>query len=294
MSSFGGGRIDVARPILLDRHTVSYDVSCTSEMRKYFSGRGMFITYDADISIVPNALLLIPVLSTLAPIAWALGADLSAHSIDAGFLRALGDIQRSFQRLHPEVSWSGDVFGDEVVDTRTSYPGRERAILFSGGVDSVTSAVVHREEKPLLVTVWGADLGLAQQRRWDQVSASNWKFAQERSFNISFIKTNFRTFFNSYRLKPKYVDHFPNWYSAFQQGLCQRCECLRGPIMAMRAKLPRPPAQTSPKSFCPHLGILSRRRERDHAHSPTHCPLVVHVACCERLRRALGSRSWPN
>jgi len=219
MSSFGGGRIDVARPILLDRHTVSYDVSCTSEMRKYFSGRGMFITYDADISIVPNALLLIPVLSTLAPIAWALGADLSAHSIDAGFLRALGDIQRSFQRLHPEVSWSGDVFGDEVVDTRTSYPGRERAILFSGGVDSVTSAVVHREEKPLLVTVWGADLGLAQQRRWDQVSASNWKFAQERSFNISFIKTNFRTFFNSYRLKPKYADHFPNWYSAFQQGL---------------------------------------------------------------------------
>src|SRR6478672_8655235 len=112
MSSFGGGRIDVARPILLDRYTVSYEVSCTSEMRKYFSGRGMFITYDADISIVPNALLLIPVLSTLAPIAWALGADLSAHSIDAGFLRALGDIQQSFRRLHPDASWSGEVFGD--------------------------------------------------------------------------------------------------------------------------------------------------------------------------------------
>jgi hypothetical protein len=219
MSTAGGGRIDVARPILLDRYTVSYDVSCTREMRKYFSGRGMFITYDADISIVPNSLLLIPLLSSLAPIAWALGADVSAHSIDAEFLRALGEIREAFRRLHPGANWTGDVFGDEVVDTRTSYPGRERAVLFSGGVDSVTSVVIHKEEKPRLVTVWGADLGLAQQRRWEQVSAANWKFAKSRSLDISFIKTNFRTFFNSYRLKPTYVDHFPNWYSAFQQGL---------------------------------------------------------------------------
>ena len=214
-----GGRIDVASPILRDRYTVSYDVSCTREMQKYFSGRGMFITYDADITLVPNALLLIPLLSSLAPIAWALGADVSAHSIDAGFLRALGKIKESFRRLHPGANWTGDVFGDEVVDTSASYEGRGRAILFSGGVDSVTSVVVHREEKPRLVTVWGADLGLAQQRRWEQVSAANWKFAQARSLNISFIKTNFRTFFNSYRLKPRYADHFPNWYSAFQQGL---------------------------------------------------------------------------
>src|SRR4026208_1488815 len=77
----GGGRIDVARPVLVDRYTVSYDLTCTRELQKYFSGRGMFITYDADISIVPNALLLIPLLSSLAPIAWALGADVSAHSI---------------------------------------------------------------------------------------------------------------------------------------------------------------------------------------------------------------------
>lgn len=219
MTSSGGGRIDVASPILLDRYTVSYDVSCTREMRKYFSGRGMFITYDADISLVPNALLLIPLLSSLAPIAWALGADVSAHSIDASFLRALGEVKQSFRRLHPEANWTGDVFGEEVVDASASYEGYGRAILFSGGVDSVTSVVVHKEEKPRLVTVWGADLGLAQQRRWEQVSAANWRFAQARSLNISFIKTNFRTFFNSYRLKPRYADHFPNWYSAFQQGL---------------------------------------------------------------------------
>jgi hypothetical protein len=215
----GGGRIDVARPVLVDRYTVSYDLTCTRELQKYFSGRGMFITYDADISIVPNALLLIPLLSSLAPIAWALGADVSAHSIDAGFLRALDEVRRSFRHLHPEASWTGDVFGDEVVDTSASYEGYGRAILFSGGVDSVTSVLLHREEKPRLVTVWGADLGLAQQHRWDQVSAANWRFAQARSLDISFIKTNFRTFFNSYRLKPTYVDHFPNWYSAFQQGL---------------------------------------------------------------------------
>jgi len=219
MTAPSAGRIDVGSPILLDRFTVSYDVKGSREMRKYFSGRGMFITYDSDITLVPNALLLIPLLSTLAPIAWALGAEISAPALDAGFMRALSEIKDSFRRLYPRANWTGDVLGEELVDSSTSYEGRGRAILFSGGVDSVTSVVVHREEKPRLVTVWGADLGLSQQHRWEQVSAANWRFAKARSLDISFIKTNFRTFFNSYKLKSTYADHFPNWYSAFQQGL---------------------------------------------------------------------------
>ena len=80
------GQINVAKPVLLDRSVVSYELSCSSEMSRYFSSQRMFVSYDADVSLVPNALLLIPLLSTLAPIAWALGADINAPCIDVGFL----------------------------------------------------------------------------------------------------------------------------------------------------------------------------------------------------------------
>ena len=219
MGSSRGGQIDVAKPIVVDRSFVSYELSCSSEIRRYFSSRAMFVSYDADVSLAPSALLLIPLLSSLAPIAWALGADINLPCIDVRFLRALGEIRQSFRRLYPDGDWSGEVRADQIVDTSPSYQGTGNAILFSGGVDSVTSVVLHKEEKPRLVTVWGADLGLAQHHLWDQVSAANRTFARNKSVEISFIKTNFRTFFNSYRLNATSPQRFSNWYSGFQQGL---------------------------------------------------------------------------
>lgn len=212
-------RIEVSRPVLINGSTVSYELSCAPEMRKYFSSRRMFATYDVDMSDVPEALLLIPLLATLAPIAWFLGAELRAPCIDVEFLQALVDIKESFRRLHSAADWSGEVRANRLVDTSRSYQGRRHAILFSGGVDSVTSAVVHREKKPRLITVWGADLGLAQHGQWEQALAANRTFARNRSVNISFIKTNFRTFFDSYKLNARSKRHFPNWYSGYQQGL---------------------------------------------------------------------------
>ena len=213
------GKIEVGKPILVDGFTVRYELKCSPGMRKYFSSRDMFVTYDADMSDVPEALLLIPFLSSAAPIAWSLGAELRAPCIDVEFLHALSEIKESFRRFHPAGDWSGEVRGDLIVDTSRSYRVRRRAILFSGGVDSVTSAVVHQDENPRLVTVWGADLGLAQHRPWEQVSAATRTFAQHRSMDISFVKTNFRTFFNSYKLNARSQPSFPNWYSGFQQGL---------------------------------------------------------------------------
>jgi hypothetical protein len=214
------GRIEVGRPVLIDRMTVRSELNCTSPLRKYFSSESMFVTYDVDLSDVSEAILLIPLLSTVAPIAWALGAQVHVPCIDAVFFQALSEIKQSFQLLHPKIEWSGEV-GGEIVDDGKTYQGSGHAILFSGGVDSLTSFVVHRQKKPRLVTVWGADLGLADHGRWERVSARNRAFAESKSVDISLVKTNFRTFFNSDILKAKFksLEHYPNWYSAIQQGL---------------------------------------------------------------------------
>lgn len=220
-SSSSPDQIEVARPVLIDRATVRYELNCTPPIRKYFSSQSMFVTYDVDLSDVQDAILLIPFLSTVAPIAWVLGAELHVPCLDAVFFEVLNKIRESFLHLHPGMDWSGEVRANQIVDCSGTYEGSRPAILFSGGVDSLTSFVVHREKKPRLVTAWGADIGLAHHRQWEQVSAQNRVFAESKSLDISFIKTNFRTFFDSYLLKARFksLDRFSNWYSAIQQGL---------------------------------------------------------------------------
>jgi hypothetical protein len=212
-------RIDVAAPAVENKTKVRYGLTCDAGMREYFSSERMFVTYDVDVSNVPEHLLLIPLLSTLAPISWSLGAELRVPSIDKAFLDALGQIREAFRRLHPASSWGGEISADRIVDHGQAAARGNSAILFSGGVDSVISFVAHRQENPRLVTVWGADLGLSQRRDWEKVSTSNRTFAHSRSVDISFIETNFRTFFNSYKLEAGFPQRFPNWYSGYQQGL---------------------------------------------------------------------------
>ena len=102
----------------------------------------------------------------------------------SGSCHSLDEIKLSFRRLYPAGDWSGEIRADQIVDTSRSYQGSKDAVLFSGGVDSVTSVVLHKEKKPRLVTVWGADLGLAQHRLWDQVSAANRTFTRNKSVEI--------------------------------------------------------------------------------------------------------------
>jgi len=210
--------IVVTPPALDDPFTVRYQLACTGSTRRYFSAEPMFVRYDVDVRAVPESILLIPLLGTLVPIAWVLGATLHVPVIDEAFLEALPVIRRSFQRLHPTIDWTGDVRA-ETIATETANPGHRTALLFSGGVDSLASYVSHRQENPLLVSVWGADIGLSQPEKWEQVSNANGSFARTRGTDISFIATNFRTFFRHGKLRADFLASFPNWYSGAQQGL---------------------------------------------------------------------------
>jgi hypothetical protein len=178
----------------------------------------MFVRYDVDVDRVPDSVLLIPFLGTIVPIAWVLEATLSVPVVEASFWEALPAVQQSFQRLYPAVPWAGQMHA-ETVEEGGAEPGGRSALLFSGGVDSVASFVNHESERPLLVSVWGADIGLHQSRDWQRVAAANRVFAHEHGLDIAFITTNFRTFFNHDELRSRFLPSFPNWYSGIQQGL---------------------------------------------------------------------------
>jgi hypothetical protein len=211
--------IVVQKPVLVGSGTVRYALRPARPAKKYFSHQPMVATYDVDVGSVPMAILLVPFVATVAPIAWALGAELRVPVADTFFLKSLDAVRQGLERLYPAITWSGRVCAEEVVDCRQAHPGDGVALLFSGGVDSHASFVLHRDEKPRLISVWGADVGLRQRDAWEEVAAANREFARRRSVPISFIETNFRTFFNHYKLRARFFGGFPNWYSAAQLGL---------------------------------------------------------------------------
>jgi hypothetical protein len=206
-------------PVLVGGRTVRYAVRPSGSIARYFPDQAMVATYDIEIEAVPPPILLVPLVATVAPIAWALGADLRVPVADAVFLESLTAVGRGFERVHPAVDWGGRVRAEEVVDCREAPRGEGMALLFRCGVDSLASFLIHRSENPRLVSVWGADIGLRQRRAWEHVAAANREFAQRRSVPISFIETNFRTFFNHHKLRARFFGGFSNWYSAAQQGL---------------------------------------------------------------------------
>jgi hypothetical protein len=179
----------------------------------------MFVSYDVNLSGVPDNILLIPGLATLAPIAWILRAELHTPPVDRVFLESLERIRRSLERLYPTIRWDGRVRPAAVADNNEKCGRGGQAIMFSGGVDSLASYVRHRHERLRLVSVWGADVGLGQSREWAEVAAANSQFARDRSVPVSLVKSNFRTFFNHHALQARFFPAFPNWYSAVQQGL---------------------------------------------------------------------------
>lgn len=210
-------RIVVDKPVVVGS-TVTYNLRPDRALRSYFSSERMFATYEVRLADVPQPILLIPFVATLAPIAWALGAELRLPSVDRVFLESLLEVREALRELHPAVSWDGDIRADTIVDgDEASY--EHEALLFSGGVDSLASFVTHRHGKPLLVAVWGADVGVGKTDVWDRVMAAHRRFASGQRLDIVSVKSNFRTFFSHYKLRARFFRNFANWYSAAQQGL---------------------------------------------------------------------------
>jgi hypothetical protein len=202
-----------------DGSTVRYELRASRPIERYFSSEQMFVTYDVDLAGVPESIRVIPGLSTLAPIAWILGAELHTTAVDATFLESLQRVRGSLRHLYPAIRWGGEVRADAVVATGDTYVSGREALFFSGGVDSLASFVRRRHASPQLVSVWGADVGLGHPAEWQHVVAGHREFAGSRSLGLSLLKTNFRTFFNHHKLHARFFGAFPNWYSAVQQGL---------------------------------------------------------------------------
>src|SRR5262249_56007317 len=111
--------------------TIQNELLVSRPFKTYFSSEKMFVTYDVDLTGVPEAFLVIPGLSTLAPIAWVMGAELHTPITDTIFLESLHRVRQSLQHLYPTIHWGGGVRAAAVVNSDETYRCGNEALLFT-------------------------------------------------------------------------------------------------------------------------------------------------------------------
>ncbi len=194
----------------------------SEEVRRYFNGDRLFLTFDQNIEKINKSILSIPALSVVAPVAWAVGADVYLDSTDACFLRSLKNVESQFIKWFPRFSFSTEIHVDHVVSDASS--GKRVALLFSGGLDSLTSYLQHKEQKPVLISIWGVGVPISESRYWNLLKEKLQDFADQEGLRIHFVETNANELLNMELLDRNFLPagFRPagfNWNLAVSHGL---------------------------------------------------------------------------
>ena len=125
---------------------------------KYLTGN-FFAEYDKDIDLskLDYSIQIMPFIMNVLSIVWISGKDWYIDSMDQDLYASLDTIKEVFRRMYPRTKWEGRLIPHRLVKNVPPFkPDTNRiALLFSGGLDSTTSSLYHREKKQLLITAWG-------------------------------------------------------------------------------------------------------------------------------------------
>lgn len=204
--------------IQINDNRVNYNYDFDGKWKELLLDEKMFCEYDINLDNVPKSILIIPFLCNVLPISWVFNLTIEVDELDEKFADCIKDLKNGYQNMFPSIKMGGNILVKKVVSNINSTDNT--GALFSGGVDAFNTLFQHMDEKPTLLTVWGADITLNDIEGWNKVKEHNIEIAKQFSLEYSFVKSNFRTFINYGNLS-QYVRKFVNdeWWHGFQHGI---------------------------------------------------------------------------
>jgi hypothetical protein len=173
-----------------------------------------------DMSALEEAVLRVPFLLNIAPVVWLSGLQLRTDAIDATLHASLNRLRDLFRTEYPGIRWQGNLVPDRVErhDPNAAASASRPALLFSGGLDSVTSLYRHLAEQPLLITVHGADVRPEDTTSWKALSGLAAGYAREHNLESVLVQSNVVDFLNQQRLST-IAGAEVNWWGNVQHGM---------------------------------------------------------------------------
>ena len=202
--------------ICKNRIDISY--SLEGEWGRFFNqNEPFFVEYSEDISSVPKGVAVIPFICNILPIAWLCDADIHLPELDEDFYNSIPDFKAGYEKMYPMFSFKGNIIPETLILSENS--GKNTAAFFSGGVDAFTTLIMHRDEKPALITLWGSDVPFEDVAGWDIVQNHTKSSAELFSVNSLIVKSSFRRFIFEGLLSSFVSDSGDGWWHGFQHGI---------------------------------------------------------------------------
>lgn len=232
---------------ILNGNTVVFKLSYPSRIKKYLAWDHIYAKYSERIDCVDESILNIPAVSSLVPLAWALGVDISVKKLDKAFTESLNKVKPTFENWHPNFSFSTEIRVEELVSNK--FHNKGYALLFSGGLDSTVSYIRNREKKPDLISIWGIDVLTRKRNSWENAKTQITAFAKQEKVKAYFIKSNIRELFYDSLLS---VELGRPWWVFVNHGLTLIGLCAPltkegfGTLLIASTRGPQKPGETRP------------------------------------------------
>ena len=171
-------KIDISN-VSIEGRKIQYAYEVTGDWKEAFDENNLFwVEYECDISKVPLSIAILPFLCNLLPMAWVYDAEICTQVCDKCFYDNIEKVKQGYIDMYPDMAFGGKLTVSKV-EEHDIKTGDRVAAFFSGGVDAFNTLVMHEKEKPMLMTVWGADIKLRDQNGWNHVLSHLQQTAQE-------------------------------------------------------------------------------------------------------------------
>ncbi len=195
-------------------NTIVYHYDAGSFMRRFLTREPLRVQYEGSVRDIPPGIAVIPFLGIMAPIVWFYRGILDIAELDATYAESMDNVRAVYQDMYPRIHLSGRINIGRKTSTLPGAGARKGA-LFTGGIDSMATVLHHRQENPLLISIWGSEQRLHQKRAWRQVNEAQITAARELGLKRTIIASNYleiikqrelHTDFPGRLLRPWYVE----------------------------------------------------------------------------------------
>ena len=212
------GRIELQK-IEKDENRVIYRYVYDETLVRYFSQRPFIIEYPERIEEVPDGILAIPFVLNVLPVIWLTDSVLMIPELDKDIFESIQKVKKGYMDMYPDAIWKGQVVPQKVIDC-TPEKSEGAAAFFSGGLDATTTLLRHKEEKPILLAIWGSDIRYDNAEGWTVMEQGIAGAAAEYRLTYHVIRSTFREFDRESELEKDYrsVLH-DGWWHGVKHGI---------------------------------------------------------------------------
>lgn len=188
-------------------------------LQKYINPNTPFILeYSESIQEVPKNIAVIPFIADILPLIWLTDGELHIDELDENFYNSIDDFKKGYITMYPMLKFKGRICVKKIIKNNIKDTNNVAA-FFSGGGDALATLIAHFNEKPLLITLWGADIKLDDTNGWKYTEQRIQSIANTFKLKNVFVRTNFRSILNEKQIPALIKNSQDNWWHGFQHGI---------------------------------------------------------------------------